>query len=286
MKSGVVIILYHPDIPHLTAVLDVLKERALPVVLVDNSADKLDLPLSAQFEYLHYPQNIGIAAAQNYGIRSLKDKGCEAVYIFDQDSEISLALLADLAKGLVRANRVFGRVAAVGPQVFCHFESTAVTPRIQKAFSVNHNMADVPQIIASGMLLSTRCFDDIGGKDESLFIDGVDHEWCWRARKRGYHVIKLLDVLMPHKQGEGRKRVVGIVFKVGAPIRLYYQARNVLLLSRRSYVPFYWKMRNLLALPVRWLVNRFYFCNGKMRSTYFLKGLLHGIQGKCGKLTD
>lgn len=283
MKTGVVIILYHPEIAHLQTVLDVLKDGNRPIVLVDNSVEKLELPLPPQCEYLHFPQNVGIAAAQNHGIHCLKNNGCEAVYIFDQDSEVSLALLAGLAKGLDQAIQKFGKVAAVGPQVFCRFESTAVTPRIQKALSVSDNMADVKQIIASGMLLTVSCFDDIGGKDEGLFIDGVDHEWCWRARTRGYHIIKLLDVLMPHKQGDGRQVIAGFAFKVGAPIRLYYQARNILILVRRPYVPLYWKMRNVLALPVRWCVNRFCLANGKIRSGFLFKGLLHGIKGKTGK---
>ena len=89
---------------------------------------------------------------------------------------------------------------------------------------------------------------------------------------------------MLHKQGDGRHKVLGITFKRGAPVRLYYQVRNVLILSRRSYVPLYWKLRNIPAIPLRWLINRWVFDNGKQRGRYFAKGLVDGLKGKNGPL--
>lgn len=284
MNVGLVIILYHPDISHLSKILTATFDGGYKTVLVDNSPEPLSLSVSESIDYLHYPSNIGIAAAQNAGINWLLSRECSHVALFDQDSDITAELLNDLSEGFRRATDMLGKVAAVGPQIVCDFENKPVNPRIQRTRDIDAEFSSVKQIIASGMLLSADSFEHIGGKEEGLFIDGVDHEWCWRARHRGYEIVKLRNVKMQHRQGDGRHRILGVTFKRGAPIRLYYQARNILLLSRRRYVPFYWKLRNIPALPLRWLVNRWIFENGQHRGRFFLKGLSDGIKGKTGPI--
>ncbi|AYA63591.1 glycosyltransferase family 2 protein [Alteromonas sp. RKMC-009] len=284
MKTGVVIILFHPDTSHLSRMLETLIDSGYRVVLVDNSPHELKLALPQEVVYLHYPQNIGIAAAQNRGLSHLAGQQFSHAVLFDQDSAVTPALMEGLCAGFVEAQAHFGKVAAVGPQIICEFYNQPVKPKVQQAVDVRDGLASVKQIIASGMMLSLSELETIGHKEESLFIDGVDHEWCWRARDKGFSVVKLTDVTMLHKQGDGRHKVLGITFKRGAPVRLYYQVRNVLILSRRSYVPLYWKLRNIPAIPLRWLINRWVFDNGKQRGRYFAKGLVDGLKGKNGPL--
>ncbi|MBU2977834.1 glycosyltransferase family 2 protein [Alteromonas sp. C1M14] len=286
MTTGVVVVLFHPDKRHVVELIDLTHRRGQPLTLVDNSPSKLDTPLPANTAYLHLPANEGIATAQNRGIAELLARGCDKVILFDQDSQITPALLDGLSDGYDEAVKTFGSVAAVGPQIVCEFHHKAVEPKIQKALAISNDMADVQQIIASGMVLTADSFNRVGPKEEALFIDGVDHEWCWRARNKGFHIIKLLSVSMNHRQGEGRIKALGFTFKVGAPVRLYYQVRNVLVLSRRAYVPRYWKLRNLCGLPIRWLVNRWRFPEGKQRGQFFVKGLIDGWKGRMGKIPD
>ncbi|MEG3767225.1 glycosyltransferase family 2 protein [Alteromonas sp. 14N.309.X.WAT.G.H12] len=284
MTTGAVVVLFHPEKERIKELIDLFHKRGQPLTLVDNSPHKLAIPFPMNTAYLHLPANEGIATAQNRGISELMARGCNKVIVFDQDSQVTPALLDGLCAGYEQAVKTFGRVAAVGPQIVCEFHQKEVKPKIQKALSVRNGLADVQQIIASGMLLSVDSFSAVGPKEEALFIDGVDHEWCWRARAKGFHVVKLLNVKMNHRQGEGRIRAFGMSFKVGAPVRLYYQVRNVLVLSRRGYVPRYWKVRNLCGLPVRWLVNRWRFPNGKQRGTFFVQGLKDGYKGRLGKI--
>ena len=284
MKVGLVIILYHPDISHLQKLLTALTAGSIPIVLVDNSPKALCQSLRDGVNYLHYPENIGIAAAQNAGVSLLLEEDCTHVALFDQDSDITLPLVQGLIDGFVSAEQLVGRIAAVGPQIVCDFDQKPVNPKIQRTKDFHAAYSSVQQIIASGMLLSADSFRRVGGKEEGLFIDGVDHEWCWRARSVGYEIVKLRNVTMRHRQGDGRHRILGVTFKRGAPIRLYYQARNILLLSRRSYVPVYWKLRNIPALPLRWVVNRWVFDDGLHRGRFFLKGLFDGIKGRTGPI--
>jgi len=38
--------------------------------------------------------------------------------------------------------------------------------------------------------------------NEDLFIDWVDFEWCWRARKKGYKIIGNANVVITHQLGD------------------------------------------------------------------------------------
>lgn len=42
-------------------------------------------------------------------------------------------------------------------------------------------IVQVKSLISSGSFVSTDILRQVGGMDETLFIDMVDSEWCWRA---------------------------------------------------------------------------------------------------------
>lgn len=285
MKTGVVVVLYFPELEHLQKVFELLDKLTLPVAVVDNSPNALEgIPLPVQSTYIHFPQNSGIAHAQNAGIDALSEQGVDGVFIFDQDSHITESLLRRLIEDYRRAETLFGPVAVIGPKIICEFSEHAVRPRLQKPIAVVGDLLDVHQIIASGMLVNVQAFAKIGNKEAPLFIDGVDHEWCWRARAQGYAVVQTAGVTMRHREGDARLKLLGFTFKQGAPVRLYYQVRNILILSRRGYVPTYWKIRNIVVLPLRWYVNRWRFPDGKTRSHYFWRGVKDGLKGKLGAI--
>ncbi|RDV24375.1 glycosyltransferase family 2 protein [Alteromonas aestuariivivens] len=284
MKVGTVVILYHPDRTHLDRMITQINAVNWAVVLVDNSPVPQDFSASPSVHYIHCSENIGIAAAQNLGLHKLVGLGLEYGLLLDQDSQLSAEMLSGLARNFLQAEKLFDKVAVIGPRIVCEYNGKPVHARVQRRIDTRGNLISVSQIIASGMLFKLKTFLQIGEKEEALFIDGVDHEWCWRARKAGYHVIQCQDVPMLHRQGDARHRYLGITFKRGAPIRLYYQVRNVLILSRRSYVPLYWKLRHLSALPLRWMVNRCFFPDGKQRGDFFRRGLIDGLTDKRGKL--
>ncbi|MCW8107518.1 glycosyltransferase family 2 protein [Alteromonas ponticola] len=283
MKTGAIIVLYNPDAKHLCSMLETLRASDIFTVVVDNSAFSHAEIFPSHVNYLHFPENVGIAAAQNAGIIALRDSGYDAAFVFDQDSHLTQQLLCGLIAQLQASIQENPKIAAIGPTVICGFNQTAQIPKLKYAHE-SGDLISVSQIIASGMLIFLAHVNVIGLKDESLFIDGVDHEWCWRARSKGFAILIAKNILMHHKQGDARHTYFGITFKRGAPIRLYYQVRNVLKLCRRNYVPIRWKVRNLLALPLRWVVNRFLFPDGPLRGKYTKLGFRDGIKNRSGKI--
>ena len=284
MNIAAVIILYHPDTQHLTLMLKALRQVDWPVILVDNSPERLPVIADEANHYIHNPENAGIAEAQNQGIDKAIAEGAEAVLLLDQDSQLTGTFLNQLLDAYNTAATQFEKLACIGPQVLCEFDNKQVKARASKETYLTDKHILTRQIIASGMIINTLAYKRIGKKESALFIDGVDHEWCWRAKRHGYLVLKAANVIMPHRQGDGRHRLFGMNFKRGAPVRLYYQVRNVLILSRRGYVPVYWKCRHLTALPLRFLVNRWYFPQGKLRGGYMWQGLKDGLTGRTGKI--
>ncbi len=283
MKTGIVVILYNPDLGHLTNVISAFSAPEWDLVLVDNSAKADERLNTSGCTYIHCKTNVGIAKAQNIGLKKLFDRGVEYTFLLDQDSQFTPSIATELMRQFTTLEKETP-IAAIGPSIYCQFSECVAQGTLQKGKKVSDSLKEVKQIIASGMLISRRAYERVGGKEEALFIDGVDHEWCWRARVKGMVVYQSLSACMPHRQGDDRVKVCGVMFKQGAPIRLYYQFRNVLILARRSYVPLYWKLRHVCAIPVRYIVNRFCFGQGKARGQYMRRGLKDGLKNRSGPI--
>jgi len=92
----------------------------------------------------------------------------------------------------------------------------------------------VLQLIASGTIINAKYLPDIGLMMEALFIDWVDMEWCWRARKKGYKIIGNADIIISHKLGEKSKNIGFRNVNIRSHIRHYYITRNAFYLALYS----------------------------------------------------
>lgn len=293
MTASIVIILYNPDVEHVNQLIAmfnddaqaVVQDKQWKVLLIDNSEVAVEPKLEGRYSYIHCGKNVGIARAQNIGLHKAFSEFSDYAFLLDQDSAFSPKLASELVTQF-KLLSISEPVAAIGPCIHCEFAQQEVKGVFHKGKEISSTIKEVKQIIASGMLLSKEAFYAVGDKEQSLFIDGVDHEWCWRARGKGLKVYQSLTARMPHRQGDARVNVLGISFKQGTPIRLYYQFRNLLVLARRSYVPTYWKFRHITAIPLRYFVNRFFMPNGEQRAAFMRKGLLHGLKKKGGAFDE
>ncbi|MDO6691914.1 glycosyltransferase family 2 protein [Aliiglaciecola sp. 3_MG-2023] len=284
---GATVILYKPDMGITQDLLEAVLKQVDVVSIVDNSPVATELRFDkTNLHYHHFPNNIGIAAAHNVGLRDLRAAGCEYGMLLDQDSTIDEDFAFRLSSLLVASKVEKRPVVAIGPRIICSFSEKTVKPRVQREVLVYDEIVCVTQIISSGMMIDLSHLEAIGYKDESLFIDGVDHEWCWRAKQQNLMVAIADKVEMIHRLGDSRSKFAGITYKVGSPVRLYYQFRNILLLSRRGYVPKYWKTRNLCVLPIRFFANSLLQDRKLERLKFMLCGLWDGICKKDGAFSD
>jgi len=284
---GAAVILFNPDSDITYQLIESVLQQVDVLCVIDNSPLPTVLNISEdKLHYHHFSSNIGIAAAQNVALKNLRGFGCEYALLLDQDSQIDDDFVFRLSSLLVASKINMQPLVAIGPRIICSFSEKSVKPRVQREILVYDDIVCVTQIISSGMMIDLSKIDSVGFKDETLFIDGVDHEWCWRAQTHDYMVAIANKIEMVHRLGDSRSKFAGVTYKVGSPMRLYYQFRNILLLARRGYVPNYWKSRNLLVLPIRFFANSLLQTQKRERVIYMLCGLWDGITNKKGSFSE
>ncbi|EKP0306348.1 glycosyltransferase family 2 protein [Aeromonas veronii] len=285
-KIHVVIVTYNPEVDFLLLNVNALLscESVNKIHIVDNTVGGSNLSVFNNDCVKIYVlgENRGIAAAQNIGMRAAIDEEADYIILFDQDSTLSPRLISGLLMQMEQAKKYGLKIACIGPRPLDTFSRKIHKPLFQKEKTLYSGITVCKQIIASGKLIDTRVLSSIGLMEEDLFIDGVDHEWCWRAKKNGYVVAVSDNIIMEHKLGDARGVFLGIKYKIGSPIRMYYQFRNVLILIRRDYVPIYWKVRNIIGVFFRLVIFGLFEKDRKLRRKYMFRGILDGVKNISG----
>jgi rhamnosyltransferase len=237
------------------------------------------------FRLIENGENRGIAAALNTGIRWAIDNDFEWVVLFDQDSAIPEGYIDGLLAS-VESETDQERIAIVAPQ----YRNPVQDGLYRSRFSAQDGTP--LEIMTTGSMLPTRIFEKCGWFEEALFIDQVDHEFCFRIREHGYRLLVCENMTIDHLPGSPRGlKLLGIkwiALNDYSPARRYYQTRNGLIMARRykdRYPLWSRKTRNdilwknplkiLLAESRRWekLVN-------------VARGVIDAFLGRMGKRVD
>jgi rhamnosyltransferase len=283
-----VIILYNPEENCLKNSILSLIEQVDKIVLVDNSTDNTNinnfLETNNYKNILYLPQgsNLGVAKAQNIGIRYAISRGYEYCLIMDQDSVPDSKMVFQLMEDFILLIKRKINIGVIGPIPINKNTQKEYSPRLKKYSlflnEINH-ILKVDELISSGSLIKTDCFVKIGLMDENLFIDGVDHEWCWRSKKHGYYCAMSKKAKLVHMLGEGDKKILGIRVAISSPFRIYYQYRNFFYLIKRSYVPLYWKLNNTFKYSIKFFYYPIFIFPRLKYLMNIIKGIFDGIKG-------
>jgi rhamnosyltransferase len=225
-----VIITYQPDIAFINRVKNIIGQFE-HAVIVDNASHDDSLLMLKTFSHqnihkIFNDSNLGISKALNQGIFWAKENKYEFVITFDQDSEILESrtnILFDTWNSLDNS-----KVAVLGVN---HIDANSheiyfKTKSKKKVFAVRKT------VITSGSLINIGTFYKVGIFREEFFIDGVDHEFCLRARSKGFEVLMILEPLLIHPMGKRKIYHLPICKKLYLvstnydPQRWYYMTRN------------------------------------------------------------
>lgn len=231
-------------------------------------------------------ENRGVAAALNQGIRAAAPEA-GWVLLMDQDSVAHEDLLETL-DAAYRACPFRDRVAVLGA-AFREVATEWVSPPPDPA-SPDAPWVERTTVITAGSLVSLPIHRDVGPFREDFFIDEVDHEYCLRARARGYRVIQARRVGMSHAVGASRvhRTPWGRSVTTGhAPERRYYMVRNHVALAREyaTREP-RWVLRSLgtrVATEARVLLLE---PHRRRKLKAVARGLLDGLRGRLGPRPD
>ena len=277
MKIGCVIVLYNPDKELLERAISLIKEQVDTICLVDNTPSPISINIECSTKVVYYAMNgnRGIAAAQNRGVRYFIKQNFDFVFYLDQDSIPPRNIIDSLLKHYfcLLSNNII--VGAVGPRAFNRCENKEYKGSVKKGKKINDEITEVSELISSASLIAISNFEKAGLMDEELFIDGVDHEWCWRVNsKMNGRFFFVETVKLSHHLGEGDRYFLWKKVPIPTPFRTYYQFRNYFILLRRDYVPTYWKVSN----GIKYVIKLFYYPLCISPRLLYLKKIAMGIR--------
>lgn len=272
---AVIIILFNPNSTDIDNALSIAKRYKC--VIFDNSPQQSIISIPQYATYIWYGYNIGIAAAQNRAIEAIPGDYSFVVFM-DQDSRTTEDYPIRIANEFVKTQKHFVNLATIGPFFTDGKSDDAYKSRIHKEVFIAPDIICRKNIISSGCCISREVLENVGLNDESLFIDFVDSEWCWRAVSKGYICCMTTNIVMIHSIGRKIINIGPMKDVVSAPQRYFFQFRNYLWMLRRDYVPGKWKVNNGIKNIIRLFYYPLFVKSGCKCAKYMWKGIFHGMK--------
>ena len=238
-----VIISYRPD-ERLFRGLEALTPQVGRIIIVDNDsgdqvAEKLKVLADADADRVRLilnNENVGLAAAQNQGIRSALEEGADWVLLLDDDS-IPDAGMVDSLLTAYSQHPASERIGLLAPRLHDLEGTLKARAYISKhafdyrrvTFGPGDVVDHVAVAIASGSLVKAEVLQEIGLMREDFFVDYIDFEFAFRMRRFGWGLVAVGNAGLEHRLGEfEEKRLLGRAFRFNSHsgFRRYHIYRN------------------------------------------------------------
>ncbi|WP_300599548.1 glycosyltransferase [Niabella sp.] len=227
MKFAAVVITYFPGNDFWGNIATYLNEMDR-LYIFDNSEPSYSFPQEISQDpkiiLIADGVNRGIATRLNAAVTRAADEDFDWLLTMDQDSRFDKEQLQQYISNIKHFEKLetvamFGVETERAPQP----PSTVFKPS--------------RLLITSGSMVNLHLAGQIGGFDEQLFIDGVDHAYCFQAAKRGFETLCFTGIYLNHNLGtkhtvRSLKNLQKTSRTLHAPFRLYYMYRNFLYLSK------------------------------------------------------
>lgn len=258
-KIGAILVLYNPNIEEVLLSINTLAPQVDELCLIDNTPDQDIHDIFRSFENIHYIplfNNVGIATAQNVGIKYFECNNFDFVLFSDQDSLAPKNLVSNLLIDFYRLQQEGINVGLVGPLPINKHTGKPYHNRKKYIKDINvHNelYIECQSIISSFSLIPLVYFKKIGLYKDELFIDFVENEWCFRIREMlGVSAYISTRLTIQHELGKSKK-FLWFNISISSPFRIYFQVRNYLWLRKKSYVSVEWKKQTFRKLILKLL---------------------------------
>lgn len=185
--------------------LGALRQSSIPVstILIDNGSSdgtlgyvRKEFP---EIEIYRMEKNLGFGQANNYGINKALEKGCDFVYLLNQDAYIA----PDMFEKLIEAYRIADKelIGVISP---LHLYRDNIHLDAQFKSYLCRTAADIAEDVlldeckpfypvdivpAAGWLLPRKTFEIVGGFDPIYFHYGEDEHYAQRLK---FHKLKML----------------------------------------------------------------------------------------------
>lgn len=244
---AVAVVLFYPSDSDLDNVRKLATWGVHVVAVVNAISDeqRVKLPSQPGMSVIVNSANLGLARALNQAVGIAIDTGAHFVLMLDQDSRPTPEMMDGLAAAATAIESEGRSLACVAPLL-----------RDRKAAlddgTSSDDIAGGATFATSGTMLTRKAWFAVGPMWEQLFIDGIDHEWCFRARGSGFETVLVTDAVMSHDMGEGAINIMGRFRPIHrSPVRHYFIVRNTFWLARKQYIPIRWRLSELVKLGYR-----------------------------------
>jgi GT2 family glycosyltransferase len=278
-----------------------LREQTYPdfsVILVDNgSQDGSVQAVREQFPevtVLENGRNLGIAGANNVGIKQALDMGADYVFLLNNDTIVDAHML-DYLVGVAESDSSIGMAGPTmlffdQPEtIWCAGNSidwtNGETSRLREGDSLSTvkdaSLENVDFITSCAVLIKRAVFEQVGLMDERYFIYYDETDWFARAAASGWRSVYVPWAKMWHK--------VSASMGESSPRTDYYMVRNrFLFLSKnltglQKALALTWAtLRNLKIIAAYTLKNRTSERLSNRNAKYL--GLRDAVAGRWGEM--
>jgi len=193
-----------------------IKNQVDKIIIIDNGSDEdtksslknLERENKDKLEVIYNPENLGLAKAQNSGIKRALAEGYDWIMLLDDDSTATRDIVLEMMKSYF-ANPIKNRIGIIAPYI--EEQSVAKTQyglvqcggMFFKKIPVK-NIVYVNRIlyaIASGSLIKRQVLEEIGVMREDFFIDFIDLEYGSRAISGGWKIMIAGKAILKHRIG-------------------------------------------------------------------------------------
>lgn len=277
MNIFVVIVFYNPSSEDIASARQ-LAERWQGMI-VDNSPQPcFQTSVCGKMRYHFCGSNVGIASAQNIGIReAMATEGVERIIFLDQDSRVAADYPVQISSEFDIVSRE-RPLAMLGPTVVNAATDDVYRSAFHSDTAESEHFVPRREIISSGSCMSKEAAEKVGQTDDTLFIDYVDFEWCWRAGAHGLRCGITPAVSIRHQVGQRQLKILSHGVIISSPQRYFYSYRNYLWLLRRSYVPRQWKVNTGVKLFLRFFYLPFVAEEGFSTWKNMCRGIRAGLR--------
>ncbi|GAB4036919.1 glycosyltransferase [Spirosoma jeollabukense] len=271
------VVLYNSDIQALENIHTYLTQVDHLFIIDNSDIENYQLiqyiNLLSNVTYLFNGCNMGIAYALNKAAALAINAGYKFLLTMDDDTSLPEGAIDIMLEYVNRHGTE--RIGIITGQSVLHLVGDTVK-------SVSHT-------ITSGNLLNLSAYRDCGPFMNELFIDFVDHEYCFRLTEKKYIIYEINYIYLKHRLGEKKylkflKFELPIMWVSHNPLRIYYKTRNcIFVLKKYGFIKLSLKLffyKDIL----KDLLKIIFLENNKInRVSFFIKALVDGFNGNLGK---
>lgn len=284
-----VIVCYYPNSNKVNKLIDKIIESVSMVLIFDNGGTEFSkIRKNEKIKYCSLGSNVGIAKAINTACSIALSEQAQFLITFDQDSLPTKCMIKTMVNEFFSSGFESRVIAAIGPRLIDNRGDNESSLKFhmlgstKKNISNNQKALQVSHLVTSGCLVNLEVWRAGLKFNDSLFIDFVDNDWCWRALKKNYIILGSAKAAMYHEISDGIKRNKFCTLNTYSPLRRFYQSRNAVYLLIYEKLSFSQYLYVLKSICVCFGSALFSDENTYASIASFVHGFFNGILKKMG----